>query len=522
MPKSLRQGFTKLSLPPVFQNHGMHSNFLINYWGDLISLISAFCLALITWIVTLILKAFGLFSALPILTQFKNIFKWNFLIILVASGIDYIVFCLSLSLHEVSFRSNSDKFGFCTCLLVLTITLVPIWLIFKHLILSLRSKSTIFVDDEPDFNKSQSKKQHYMQIVSQGIKQERASHPFFYIIYIFRLALPSIVASSLYTKPQAQAALYLLTSVLILAYLILAKPLVKKINQVQLIILESIILIIHICLLALTVLKIKSFEDTKATIVLGDTIIAGSYVVHAHAIIFLIIKLVLEIRNLYIPRKTQQKIPEMAWLQFIVIYIQQGAMGFEEITPELPSRAKVTPIAPTNALPTSNKALMPLKLSKNRMLKRSTMQTMTPKEIKQDGVSPMPSENAFEKFSDQYTSDNQVLEKDEYQPLGVKSDRLAMSSIICEQSLNNLDGTPQRTNGEECAFMFTPDDKDSMGHTVRKRVNLLRKLKSKSRFAKGWHDLDSNQRRPEILTGRTQQLSSSNVFLNYGSPKMDS
>ena len=400
MPKSLRQEFTKLLLPPIFEKYGICSNFLVNYWGDLISLIFTFCMAVITWSATLVLKNLDKFRILSIAKQFENIFKWNFLIILIASGIDYIMFFLSLYFHKVSFHNNGDKFSFYTSLLILTATLVLMLFILKHLILSLQSKSIIFVGDEPDFDKSQRKTQHHIQILSQGIKQERAFHRLFYIIYTFRLAFPSIIASSLYTNPQAQTALYLITSISILTYLILTKPFIKKINQVQLIILESIILFIHICLLALTVLKMESFEDTEATIVLGDMIIAGNYILHVHAVLFLIIKLVLEIRNLYTLKKTQQKIPEMAWLQFVVIYIQQGGMGFEEITLELVSNTKIAPMTTITSLSTSNIVFWPSKIPKDRMLKRSTVQTMTSydntqntptlKGIKRDGISPGP------------------------------------------------------------------------------------------------------------------------------------
>ena len=70
---------------------------------------------------------------------------------------------------------------------------------------------------------------------------------------------------------------------------------------------------------------------SQISVIIGDLVIIGNAMIKILAIVFLIIKLVLEIRRIYLFRKSEFFVPKGAWLQLIVIYIQQGAMGFEEL-----------------------------------------------------------------------------------------------------------------------------------------------------------------------------------------------
>ena len=132
-----------------------------------------------------------------------------------------------------------------------------------------------------------------------------------------------------------------------IAFIIALKPIKKKVNQVQLIILETILLGVNACLFALVLINKSDNSSQNLVSVLGYLIISFNYGIDLLAVTFLVIKLVLEALRLHSLAKTQ-KIPMSAWLQLVVIVLQQGGMGFEEMLGDTTS-APVRPISPQNS-----------------------------------------------------------------------------------------------------------------------------------------------------------------------------
>jgi len=131
---------------------------------------------------------------------------------------------------------------------------------------------------------------------------------------------------------MTQTILYVVISVVTIGYIWLAKPIKRKLNYIQLIILEYLVLTINICLLILTCLSSYGESHSSLEIALGDIIIFCNTGIHILLIVILILKIVqgcLAIHR-YFKLDPKERL-DNPWAKIIVGILQQGGMGFEEI-----------------------------------------------------------------------------------------------------------------------------------------------------------------------------------------------
>jgi len=172
------------------------------------------------------------------------------------------------------------------------------------------------------------------QILYRGFRAHASLNDYFFLLYMGRIAFPMLVASTLFVLPILQAIVYVLFSLVVLGFIIYKKPVNRKINHIQLIIIETVVLVINIALLGLCIIDVKeSFvRSHSAFVALGDIVVYGNIVINLLAVVFLIIKVV---EGASAIRKYQKANPTgkngSLWLQLFVFYMQQAGMGFEEM-----------------------------------------------------------------------------------------------------------------------------------------------------------------------------------------------
>lgn len=199
---------------------------------------------------------------------------------------------------------------------------------------AIREVFTIASGNHPQgYNKNHHKWRPY-QVIYKGFNDNIYSNQIFYLIYALRLCLPMFIAAWFYFSPIFQAFLYNVISIAALIYIWITQPIIRRINQIQLILLESLMLIINICLLLLTILNAsgKSLNSLGAS--LGDLIVFTNTCINLLLLVFLIIKIILGIKavihfNHNSDNKSRQDLNP--WPQVFVFILQQGGMGFEEI-----------------------------------------------------------------------------------------------------------------------------------------------------------------------------------------------
>ena len=326
MPQILRNHFTNSTIPSVFAKHSIHSNFLVNCWGEIITFFSLVVFALFLILFNKVQQSKKASPRDILLLQVTSLIKWNFPLLLLAFNIDYIILFASLQLGSGHLSSGLSKVGllFCLVFLLLCIALLAgIYYVVKQTsLMSLRSK-----EDGMKTNKTYTG----TYVFYGGYRQEDKVTRYFYLIYIIRIALPSIIACTLYSYPLAQTILYLMISVYMLVFVVYKRPLTKKINHFQLIIQEVLNSLINLFLVVLVSLNRDTPKHLRSIEVLGDAVVVANSLLNTVAIVFLVLKISIEGHKAWELRKTEYFFFSDACMSFISIYVQQAAFGFEEI-----------------------------------------------------------------------------------------------------------------------------------------------------------------------------------------------
>ena len=365
MPQEMQDKFTRESLPFAFERLHIPSRFLINFWKHLISFIIAFLIGTLFLILEVILKKWRLNMVASFFEQLKVLTNWNFLIILFATSLGDLVLYSSLEYQNSTFSNIADILS-----LVISVVLLTVLVIFLNAMYYLQLK--LHHKDHSRVFPSSVKNDHLQNlntsplpygVIREAFNQESMWSKLFYLIYTIRLALPSLIAASLFSYPLIQTALYVAISAGIILYTVIVKPLRSKVNFIQLILLEGIILVINAALLGLTVLHKNGLENSHTGVALGDLAIAGNLLIVALLPIFLVIKLAMRCHMLYKLKKGGMNISKALYVQIFTIYVQQGGMGFEEVfnpntkQKAAPAHLAKEPVSPTQNLNSTSKPL---------------------------------------------------------------------------------------------------------------------------------------------------------------------
>lgn len=336
MQDALQSGFTKMPLPDIYERHGLHSSFLVNFWQEIISLAIIALAAILFTILELLAKKFNKKILTAIFTPFRIATRYNFMFLLIATSIGDVI--LYSTLEFSTFRNSSSyawkyvSYLFSLCFIGAIIGLLAAAVIIPNKVKKVRDKNmadySSFITNWPG-----------CRVLYNSFNLNNFIGRYFFMVYTLRLGVPMIIACAFTFSPITQAILQLLISIAIFVCVLYFKPIQRTVNQIQLALIEGIVLILNIFLLVLTIYDVYEIDATKSANVFGYIIFFGNIIINALMFIFLFIKLGLEIKTILSLRK-QQTTPEKisAWLQLLYIPIQQGAIGFETVFKETSSR----------------------------------------------------------------------------------------------------------------------------------------------------------------------------------------
>ncbi len=165
-----------------------------------------------------------------------------------------------------------------------------------------------------------------------------------------------IIVAVAYTVPLFITIVQTLVSGAIVAFLVIMKPFEKKVNQIQLLIFESVILVMNFFLMILSGIDTNDSYIEDFAIFVGDLVIIGNDIINILSLVFLVVKIGLEsiainksIKKYSIP--TLMQIP--CYLQLIGLYVQLSNMGFEEMISYDFSNVNLNQVTPLQVKPTS-------------------------------------------------------------------------------------------------------------------------------------------------------------------------
>ena len=172
-----------------------------------------------------------------------------------------------------------------------------------------------------------------------------------------------LFAVAAFTSPLLVCAVQVILSLFMVTFIAVMRPFKKKINLVQLMIYEVIVLIMNILILAMTHMTVKNSSNTNMIILLGDLVILGNDILNIVALFFLVIRCLDEGSKIWADAKRKSFAgpqEKTGMIQLLGIFMQQSNMGFEEFIDDY--------VTPSSSLSSSNQEfnkLKSLKLAKN-------------------------------------------------------------------------------------------------------------------------------------------------------------
>jgi len=319
MPEALQEKFTQGSLPTVFERFSTPSSFLVNFWRDLTSWAIVLLAGLTFAIVEEISNQNDSPVSQAIFAYLKRAVFWNVMVMLYATSIGDIIMFASIQIRAVELNEPGDIVS-----LVLTIVLlisIPVSLFYmtRHY-----SKTHLPFGDSLVPPERAVK----FQVIIQGYSAKTKK---FYFTYILRIIILGVISAALVSTAVTQAVFNTLISAFMVFYVVRNKPIKRRINQIQLVCLEVIILITNFFMFLVSISSNKDNTLTTSGIFFADLVILGNFCIHILFLLFLLAKFVIISQDLYKLYKVKKDLAKIGCVNFIFAYLQQGAFGFEEI-----------------------------------------------------------------------------------------------------------------------------------------------------------------------------------------------
>jgi len=318
-------------LPEPFQNQGYHSNFFVNFMDGLTSLVIMFGIGCMFVLFEWVAKRQGWITIQDFCRSIKLLLNFNWILVLFAIQIDDIIIYASLEFQTLTADSAMAVVSFLTCLfMVLFIIVLLLGIVYiGYLAHTYKSQTAPMMLRGRPFEFTREWK--YFQVVFAGLKNNALTSQLFYFVYLWRTGLSALLAAALYSAPGPQTVLQLLVSTLILIYILVKRPIRNFVNFIQLSIVESIYFVINLSMVVIVCFIAKEDQEGRTAVSFGDFVIVGNLILNILPIVFLVIKLILEGKEIYDLRKRQPDESKIVWLQLLTVLLQQGAYGFEEL-----------------------------------------------------------------------------------------------------------------------------------------------------------------------------------------------
>ena len=343
LPDKTQENFAKENTPIIYARTNLHSSFLVNYWDNFMTILIGIAIAIVLTILEKLCHKFQYEIPELIFQRLRVIARWNYVLMFFASNIDEIILYSALEFKTINSASRAAEtaplsFMFCAMSLGLMVGLIYfIYFVIKQ---QLQTKS----DEEMSLSHDSNKKWEDFQIFYRGFKTNNIFKRSFFLVYMMRIGLPMFIAVCAENSPLLICVLQIVISFLIIGFLLTMNPFTKKVNLVQLVLIEVIVLLMNICVTLLTLYNEGNVSHPRKVPTLVDFIYIGNDIINILVLVFLVTKVGLE--GFAIHKNIQKQGIKgikryIAFLQLLALPLQQGNMGFEEVITYNPFNTKI-------------------------------------------------------------------------------------------------------------------------------------------------------------------------------------
>jgi len=334
MAKSVQNSFPYRSVYSLYERRNLHSSFFINYWDNLTTLGGVVSFGLLVLFLSIIAIKAQADKLAVFLVELRSIFLWNVCIMLLVVNADEIFtyFFVDL-LSSMTFSLASAIISLCLGLVFIGAFLIILFATYTIVRKSYLTRGEVQDTGRQDLLTQFINQNKGWQIMYYGYS-ETTIGKYFYLIYSLRYTLPAIYSLLFMKTPVTQTVFNMITTLAMIQFILLASPLKKSINKLQLLIVEGIVLVINFSSIMLAAYDSKRSHDVRGINMFGDLIIIGNFMINLVLIIFLPVKLALEAFEIYKYQRNSPKKNHVVWLRLLTVPLQQFGFGFEEIVHE--------------------------------------------------------------------------------------------------------------------------------------------------------------------------------------------
>jgi len=324
-PAKIIENLSIKPLPDPFEDQGLHSSFLVNFWQQLMTL------AIVIVVALALILLDRITDKNKWVTSLRVLFNFNFIFIIFSLDIEEIIYYSSLEFK--TFKNGTVLGSFSVAISIILFCLLWTYLLYTlYQAYSMKSFSSEIKIGENILHARSAffQKISSLQILHVGLKDTRKSAKFFYFLYASRMFISAILGAYFYTSPIGQSIIQLILSVFMVLIILFIRPFTRIINSIQVFLIELIHLIANLGVLIVVAGAKTNNLDSSGTIFFADLVIILNIAANILVIFFLCIKLLVGIDTIWNLRKDPDTSSAL-WLHLLAIIIQQGAFGFEEI-----------------------------------------------------------------------------------------------------------------------------------------------------------------------------------------------
>ena len=293
MPAKWAAKFPNSTLPENFQKYGFPSSFCVNFWND------ELVLSLLTFTITivclslLVSKRFKTIDSC--LLNIKFALKWNFSLSLLLSYFGDIVLFSSFELRTNRLQNLYSIISYIVCIFMNSI----VFLVIIRMIVVIRAVRANTIQVIPiipnSHPSSNSAKWRSYEVLLGSFKDQSFLQQAFLLFSSIRIYVFYLIIAYPYEYPIFQMVVITLLNLTMALYLLIQRPTKGKLELIEYLFQESVMLAANLCVLILSILDQINLDTEDARDVIGDIIIWISTGFYSVGSVYLSTKLVIKI-----------------------------------------------------------------------------------------------------------------------------------------------------------------------------------------------------------------------------------
>jgi len=297
LSKKLSKRFPEHEVPHIFEKNEFHASFLVNYFKKITTLCIVFGIGIFVSFLERLTPKIKNKYLKAIIERLGKFLRWNLIFMIIIESMDEVILFTSLEWKTNGFESFLECFSFLICLVTfiggISVVLAPIYILRKM------NKAKMLAHSHQDYN-------HYLdflekwrgyQVLWKEFRDDTLSRQAFLSAFLGRTVLVYIVACWLYHHPLVQTILYTLISGLLISYLCYVQPFKKRINFLQALTYEIVIITINVLVMILAIFDQGHASAEQVRLFIADVVVFLLMSLSMISLGFILAKAVKKVKN---------------------------------------------------------------------------------------------------------------------------------------------------------------------------------------------------------------------------------